>query len=252
MERRFVTHPPLKVTVLGCSGSYASSGGACTGFLVQSPEANVWLDAGPGTLANLQDHIDLSELSAIVLTHEHADHWLELPVVYNAIRHYVLCEPIPVFGTEGTLKLARSMCESIEESFTCHVIKDGDSQQISDQLWKWSRTQHYVETLACRIQVAESSLIFTADTGPDWDVGSLGSYVDLAISESTFLSNRETEGILHLSARQAGILASKINADKLILSHIAPGEDPSAHLKEAKTTFSGPVLLACVGEHYIV
>ena len=122
--------PALKVTVLGCSGSYASAGGACTGFLVQSPQANVWLDAGPGTLANLQDHIRLSELTAIVLSHEHADHWLELPVVYNAIRHYVLCEPIPVYGTIGTFALARNMCENIEESFTCNVIKDKSSTVI--------------------------------------------------------------------------------------------------------------------------
>ena len=125
--------PALKVTVLGCSGSYANAGGACTGFLIQSPQANVWLDAGPGTLANLQDHIRLSDLTAIVLSHEHADHWLELPVVYNAIRHYVLCEPIPVYGTIGTFALARNMCEDIEESFTCNVIHDKSSTVIGDQ-----------------------------------------------------------------------------------------------------------------------
>ena len=151
-----MTESPLKITVLGCSGSYASAGGACTGFLVQSPKANVWLDAGPGTLANLQTHIDLSDLTAIVLTHEHADHWLELPVVYNAIRHYILCGPIPVYGTKGTLKLANDMCESIEESFLCEIIEDGDSRFIGDQCWHWSRTQHYVETLACRVDVEDS------------------------------------------------------------------------------------------------
>ncbi len=252
MEYRLVTESPLKITVLGCSGSYASAGGACTGFLIQSPKANVWLDAGPGTLANLQDHLDLSDLTAIVLSHEHADHWLELPVVYNAIRHYVLCDPIPVYGTHGTLKLARNMCESIEESFTCEVVKDKDSLHIGDQFWQWSRTQHYVETLACRVNVANSSFVFTADTGPEWDVKSLGEDINLVISESTFLSDREEEEILHLSARQAGLLASNANADKLVLSHIAPGEDETAHLNEARSVFDGPVSLACVGKHYVV
>jgi ribonuclease BN (tRNA processing enzyme) len=58
----------LSVTVLGASGSYAGPGGACTGLLVRSPAANVWLDAGPGTLANLQMHLRLRELTAILLT----------------------------------------------------------------------------------------------------------------------------------------------------------------------------------------
>ena len=243
--------PTLKVTVLGCSGSYANAGGACTGFLVQSPEANVWLDAGPGTLANLQEHVCLSELTAIVLSHEHADHWLELPVVYNAIRHYVLCEPIPVFGTMGTFSLARKMCEDIEESFRCNVISDKSSTVIADQEWRWSRTDHYVETLASRVEVGDSSMVFSADTGPEWDITQLGSGIDLLIAESTFLSHREKEKILHLSARQAGMMAQHADVSHLVLSHLAPGEEPSRHLQEAGEVFAGEISLACVGKEFV-
>ena len=243
--------PALKVTVLGCSGSYANAGGACTGFLVQSPQANVWLDAGPGTLANLQDHICVSDLTAIVLSHEHADHRLELPVVYNAIRHYVLCEPIPVFGTMGTFSLARKMCEDIEESFRCNVISDKSSTVIADQEWRWSRTDHYVETLASRVEVGDSSMVFSADTGPEWDITQLGSGIDLLIAESTFLSHREKEKILHLSARQAGMMAQHADVSHLVLSHLAPGEEPSRHLQEAGEVFAGEISLACVGKEFV-
>ena len=243
--------PALKVTVLGCSGSYANAGGACTGFLVQSPQANVWLDAGPGTLANLQDHICLSDLTAIVLSHEHADHWLELPVVYNAIRHYVLCEPIPVFGTMGTFSLARKMCEDIEESFRCNVISNKSSTVIADQEWRWSRTDHYVETLASRVEVGDSSMVFSADTRPEWDITQLGSGIDLLIAESTFLSHREKEKILHLSARQAGMMAQHADVSHLVLSHLAPGEEPSRHLQEAGEVFAGEISLACVGKEFV-
>ena len=44
----------MRLTVLGCCGSYAAPGGACSGYLVQGGGKNLWLDAGPGTLANLQ------------------------------------------------------------------------------------------------------------------------------------------------------------------------------------------------------
>ena len=73
----------LRVTVLGSSGSYASADNPCTGYLLRSPEATVLLDAGPGTLGPLQRAIDLVDLDAIVLTHSHPDHWLEVPVLRN-------------------------------------------------------------------------------------------------------------------------------------------------------------------------
>ncbi len=250
MEPFDVNVTPPEITVLGCSGTYAKKGGACTGFLVQSSEANVWLDAGPGTLGNLQKHIEIDQLTAVVLTHEHADHWLELPVLYNAVRHYVMCGQIPVYGTRGTLELAKQMCPALEEAFLWEVISDKSSQTIGDQKWTWSQTDHYVETMASRVDIGESSLIFTADTGPNWDVKELGDSVSLAISESTFLSNKEHEGILHLSARQAGELGKEISADHLVLSHLAPGQDRDQHKIEASEVFDGQITVATAGDKY--
>ena len=242
----------LSVTVLGASGSYAGVGGACTGFLVRSPGANVWLDAGPGTLANLQEHLTLRELTAIVLTHEHPDHWLELPVVYSAVRHYERRKPVLVYGTAGTLALAEDLCPALPEAFEWRVISDGMATTIGDQDWRFSRTDHYVETMGVRIDSGDKSMMFTADTGPRWAFGNLGDDIDLAISESTFLSDTEPEGILHLSARQAGSLAAEAGIGRLVLSHLAPGQQAEAHLAEAEQAFGGPVAVAAIGETYHV
>ncbi len=77
----------LSITVLGCSGTYAGPGGACSGYLVRSNDTSVWVDTGPGSLANLQQHIDLASLDAIVVSHSHPDHWGELGVVRNALKY---------------------------------------------------------------------------------------------------------------------------------------------------------------------
>ena len=46
----------VELTVLGCSGSYgAPAGGACSGYLVRAGDANIWMDCGNGTFANLHD-----------------------------------------------------------------------------------------------------------------------------------------------------------------------------------------------------
>src|SRR3954462_5103671 len=83
-EGRLVT---IKITVLGCSGSYAGPGGACSGYLVQGGGVNLWLDAGPGTLANLQEHLELDALNGIVISHSHPDHWVDLLPFHNVVKY---------------------------------------------------------------------------------------------------------------------------------------------------------------------
>jgi len=68
----------MKLTVLGCSGSYPGPGGAASGYLVEADGTRIWLDAGSGTLANLQRHIGLDAVDAVVLSHEHPDHWADI------------------------------------------------------------------------------------------------------------------------------------------------------------------------------
>lgn len=247
-----MTATDLSVTVLGCSGSYAGPGKACTGFLVRSPGANVWLDAGPGTLANLQCHIALRDLTAIVLTHEHPDHWLEMPVVYSAVRHYEHRTPVPVYGTRGTLGLAEALCPALPEAFQWNIISHGAGADIGDQQWRFSRTDHYVETMACRVEANGRAFAFTADTGPGWSMSSFGAQIDLAIAESTFLSDLEPEGILHLSARQAGTLAAEARVDRLVLTHLAPGQIAEEHKLEAEAAFGREVAVASIGDTYTI
>ncbi len=219
----------LTVTVLGASGSYAGPGGACTGFLVRSASTSVWLDAGPGTFANLQHHVRLGELSAMVLTHEHPDHWVELPTVYNAIRYYVDRPPLPVYGTAGTRALCEQFSHPLELGLAWTVISDGAHFEIADQEWTASRTDHHVETLACRVDAAGRSFAFTADTGPGWSLAKLGEGIHLALSEATFTREWEPAGIQHLSARQAGAAAAAAGVERLVITHLMPGSDPEAH-----------------------
>lgn len=244
----------LTCTVLGCSGSYAAAGGACTGYLVRSDAAAVWLDAGPGTLANLQRHLPLAALDAVVITHEHPDHWLELPVVASALRYYQRRDRLPLYTTQGTARLVVELCEGPAEPipFDIHVVADGDEIEIGDQRWRFSRTDHYVETLAIRSDAAGRSLAFSADTGPGWAMASLGEGIDLALCESTFLHRRSDEGILHLSARQAGETAADAGVGRLVLTHLTPGDDPDPYVAEAAEAFGRDVELACIDAVYEV
>lgn len=234
----------LTVTVLGCSGTYAGPDGACSGFLVRSPGASVMMDAGPGTLANLQRHVAPDALDAVVLSHSHPDHWLELPVLRNALKYVLDFHGLELYATAETLELAEELTHrQLSPTFRPHVITDGSEFTVGGQRWRCSRTDHPVETLGLRVDAAGRSLAYTADTGPGWSLAELGP-VDLAISEATFLHGSPEQNPVHLSAREAGALARSAGARHLVISHVLPTGSVEAAVVEASDAYGAPVDVA--------
>lgn len=244
----------LSVTVLGCSGSYSAPGLACTGYLVESASTRVWLDAGPGTLANLQRHCSLTDVDAIVVTHEHPDHWLDLAMAYVACRYFLDRGPMPVYGTAGTHALAVALAggQDLAPTIDWRRITDGDSLVIGDQQWRFSRTDHPVETLAPRVDSGGRTFAFSADTGDEWSFAHLGEGIDLALCEATFLHADRVETSRHLSAQQAGAMAADAGVRRLVLTHLAPGSDRDAFQREAAESFGDSVELVDVDRRYEV
>lgn len=243
----------LSLTVLGCSGSYAGPDGACTGYLVETETTSVWLDAGPGTLANLQKHRDLATVDALVLTHEHADHWLEVPVLINALRYYVKRLGLPVYSNASTREMAARVMDDpigIAEAFDWHTVEDGDEIIIGDQRWRFGDTLHYVPTLAVRVDTPDRCLVFSSDTGPGWTPPWDGDAPDLLLCESTFAERAGNEGIQHLSALEAAEVANACAAKRLVLTHMAPGQDAALHAEIASACYGGPVDVAVVGASF--
>lgn len=240
------------VTVLGSSGSYAGPDNPCTGYLLRSPEANVLLDCGPGTLGPLQRAIDLDGLTAIVLTHSHPDHWLELPVLRNVFLYFFPRSGIPVFGTEQTGRLNGEVQVGAHSPFSWVDIDASSDIVIGDQRWRFAEADHPVETLGPRVDCGGRSFAFTADSGPGWDYAplSIDGPIDVAFSDASHLSLREGQGIPHMSAREAGVRAAEGGVRRLVITHLLPGSDPEAHRAEAEAAYGGPVEVALPGRTF--
>lgn len=241
----------FSVTVLGCSGTYAGPGGACSGYLLRTATTAVWLDCGPGSLANLQRHVDLHDLDGIVCSHSHPDHWLELPVVTNALRYGVgrRADRIPLLWTAATAAgFAVVSGHPPEPTFAPTVVDETSTATIGDIDLRFSRTDHPVETLAVRADHAGGSIAYTADTGDDWELASLGPDIDIALVEATF--DEPVPGVKHLTGQQAGSQAQRAGVAALVLTHLAPGSDPDARKAAAARTFDGPIAVAQIDERY--
>jgi ribonuclease BN (tRNA processing enzyme) len=237
----------MTLTVLGASGSYPGAGGACSGYLVQAGTTSIWLDAGSGTLANLQRHIGLEELSAVVISHEHVDHWTDLEHLAVACKWIIGRNGLPVFAQDSLRTLMR--VGDAAEVFDWHPTLPGGKALIGGIGLLFSKTEHPVPTLACRIDYGAASLGYSADTGPGWGFEELGGGLDVALCEATYLSDREGE-LPHLSARQAGELARRAGVGRLIITHLWAGVDRMAAKAEAESAFGREVAVAAVGERY--
>jgi ribonuclease BN (tRNA processing enzyme) len=242
----------LTLTVLGCDGSHAGAGGAASGYLVRSWDTatSVWMDAGPGTFANLQRFHAPLELSAIVLSHEHVDHWSDVEGFVTAARWVWGFDrpPIPVYAASG---IAPRLTQEIEGILDWREVGDGDGADVGDLRLRFSRTDHPPVTLGVRLDGPSGAVGYSADSGPNWSFTALGPGLDLALCEATYTFEHEgTAG--HMSGRQAGANAKGAGAARLVITHRWPSVAAAAVLGEATDTFGGRVEQAAVGRGYSV
>jgi ribonuclease BN (tRNA processing enzyme) len=239
----------FSLTVLGTDGSYPAPGGACSGYLLRAGGFCTWMDAGPGTLANLQLHIPLAHLDAVVISHAHPDHWSDLEGLYVAMRYFIGRQGLPIYTPQGLRDLM--VGEKPDGTFDWHVIDDGQSADLGPVRWTWSRTDHSVETMASRAEVQGRSLGYSADTGTRWSLSSLGEDLSLALVEASL--SLEAEGTFqHLSARQAGAAAAAAGAERLLITHLAPPIDREHAREHATAAFGAPVEVAEVGKTWSI
>jgi len=202
-------------------------------------------------LANLQRHVGLADVDALVLSHEHPDHWLDVPVLRNALRYFLGAEGLPVYGTAGTLAMARAVIGDLEPTFVWHTVTGGSSVEIGDVRLRFSITDHPVETLAVRVDRGARSLLYSADTGPAWRGEHVAGDVDVFLCEATFTPEDAT-GQIHLTAAQAATLARTMGAARLVVTHVPPGVDGDRQRRLASADFGGPVDVAETGRTFAV
>jgi ribonuclease BN (tRNA processing enzyme) len=238
----------LTVTVLGCDGSFPGPGGATSGYLLTCGVTRVWLDAGSGTMAQLQLHIPLEAVDAVVLSHQHPDHWADLDHFAVACRWVLGLSGLPVYAPAGLRDLTRAA--SAQQVFDWRDIGDGGEATVGTMRFSFFRTDHPVETLACRVEGGGRCLGYSADSGSAWGLESLGAGLHLALCEATFLSDKE-DTVQHLSARQAGRTARAAGVERLVITHLEPGTDRQAAAAEATASFGRPVTVAAQGDRFV-
>ena len=240
------------LTVCGSAGTHPGPGAACSAYLVEDDGFKVLLDCGNGSLANLQRSTDVADIDAVVISHLHPDHIADLFGLYYALRfHPSGPRSVPVHGPPGLLVLlALLIAEESRPTLADHLAHvpttAGATVELGPFRAAFGRANHPIaHPLTVRLEIGDSSLLFTGDTAPSDSVVAAATGVDLLVCDATW-SARAT-GLppgIHCTGTEAGEVAARAGVGRLLATHILPTSDRQAIADEARAAFDGDVIAA--------
>jgi ribonuclease BN (tRNA processing enzyme) len=263
----------MRVTTLGSATHYPRPGNACSGYLVQSGETSIWVDAGAGTLAELQRHVQLEDVNAIWISHTHADHTSDLLTAYYAYRFGDVQPgaPIPLFAPHGLRERMVAFLGGSAEtgldlvfgfanlatnpgggSTQLGATPGGGAAQLGDLALSWREVDHDVPGFALRVDGPDGSFVYSGDSAPCKALDELASGCDALLCEAGTDAQEPGEHPVHHTPEEAGGTASRAAVHRLIVTHTALGLSAEAAAARAQTRFDGPVEVARPGSVFVV
>jgi ribonuclease BN (tRNA processing enzyme) len=255
----------VRLTVVGCSGSVPGPDSPASCYLVEAdgPDGaggtrtwRVVLDLGSGALGPLQRYTDPRRVDAVLLSHLHADHCLDVCGLYVMVKHAPSLEPVArvrVHGPAGTSsRLARAYDLPDDPGMSAELDVrewvDAAPVQIGPFAVTPFLVDHPVEAFGLRVEADGAVLAYTGDTDTCAALDPLCRDADVVLADAAFVDGRDTSTGVHLSGRRAGAAATSAGGvGRLVLTHLPPWNDPDLARGEAAATWAGPLDVAVPG-----
>lgn len=246
----------MRLTVLGCAGSFPGPDSACSAYLVEANGFRLMLDFGTGSLSALQRYAGLASVDAVLLSHLHCDHMLDA-CSYVVVRRYAPDGPypkLPLFAPIGARERMANAYGSdegpLDDVYTFHSLRPG-TFPIGPMSVTVERVEHPVETYGVRIEHAGRILAYSADTAPCDAIQRLAKGADSFLCEASYLASQDNPPGLHMTGRDAGEAATRAGVGRLLLTHLVPAWGSEiVTLDEATGAFDGPIEVVRPGSRY--
>ncbi len=259
----------MRLTIVGCSGSYPGPDSAASCYLLEADhtsdegETRTWrilLDLGNGALGQLHRYVDPLDVDAVFLSHLHADHCLDLCGYYVMRKYHPTgAQPrIPVWGPAGTAeRMARAYDLPLDPGMTEEFDfleygrrEHGVPVELGPFRVEAHEVVHPVAAFALKVTAGGRTLVYSGDTGPCTALDEAASDAHLLLAEASFRSADDNPPDLHMTGADCGRTASKAGVERLVLTHVPPWHDAADAEAEARAEWSGPVELARAGATY--
>ncbi|GAA1923432.1 MBL fold metallo-hydrolase [Nocardioides hwasunensis] len=254
----------MRLTIVGCSGSYPGPESAASSYLLEEEhEGRTWrilLDLGNGALGQLHRYADPLDIDAVLLSHLHADHCLDLCGYYVMRKYHPTgAQPrIPVWGPAGTAeRMARAYDLPLDPGMTEEFdfldygsLGPSVAVEVGPFRVEPREVVHPVPAYALRVTAGGRTLVYSGDTGPCPALDEAATGADLLLAEASFRDADDNPPELHLTGSDCGRAATKASVGRLVLTHIPPWHDEADARAEARTEWAGQLDLARAGATY--
>jgi len=249
-----------KLTILGSGVAYLTPERSCPAYLVEEGNTKVLLDCGAGAMTQLAKiKVKVTDLDAVFITHQHADHLGELLslilAIYVANIYYKAEEKkLTIVGPEkfkeNYNKLFEVLFPEKNPNFQIEILElvNGSSVKVGHLKVESAQVPHsqIFKANAYKVSHNNRSIVYTGDI--DNRPNEWGDLVKMA-QKCNYLMVDTCRPIVweqgyHLQPKQVGELASKIEAKNLILTHLTDLNKEGELMAEAKKSFSGNVIVA--------
>jgi ribonuclease BN (tRNA processing enzyme) len=243
----------MELTILGAGPAYTDLPGATgAAYLVRAGGEALLLDLGQGSFPALASRIEPSTLRAVVVSHLHPDHFIDLV----PLRHYLRYEFSPprrvrVIGPAGLGDRIDALHG--EPGFTAATLDverlSRGTRTVEPFALEAALVTHTDESYAFRITTSGGGpgLVYSGDCGRAADLLPLLRPGDTLLSEVSFGAGPVPPGAQHLDGHAVGDAAAKALAGRVLLTHIQMGFDPEAAIAAVSARFGGPVDLVAPG-----
>jgi ribonuclease BN (tRNA processing enzyme) len=253
----------VRITVLGKSPAWQDAGGACSGYLVEAGACRLLLDCGNGVFSKLRAARDFTGIGAVVVSHLHADHFIDLvpysyALAYSRQARAAHCRP-RLYAPPGARETFRRVTgawdaeELIEQAFDVREYEAARELHLEGLHVRFHEVPHFIRTHAVQLRDDDgATFTYGADCSPNAAIVDFAQGTDLLMLEAT-IEQPEPNGTRgHLTPAEAGAHAQAAGARRLVLTHISDDVDPAWARAEAERTFGAAVELAREGAIYDV
>jgi ribonuclease BN (tRNA processing enzyme) len=220
----------MRLTVLGCGDAFGNGGRFNTSFLLTDAGEHVLVDCGASTLIRLkQESIILENISTIIISHFHADHYAGLPyILISSLFEKKRLKPLAIVGPKGIKEKVFSLQEIMYEgtgekladlNIQFIEFKEEEPIDVSDKLIATLPVDHSPASLphAIRLEWKNKVFAFSGDTSWTDNLIHISNGADLFICECNFLDN---QAFGHLSQKELLSKRNELKCDNIWLSHM--------------------------------
>jgi ribonuclease BN (tRNA processing enzyme) len=249
----------MRLTILGKSPSWQDSDGACSGYLLEVGGQRLLLDCGNGVFAKLRRLDDYQRVDAVLISHLHADHLLDLvPFAYALTYGPQLREARPqLHAPPGAHAALQRLCSAwgsdmlIENAFEIVEYDPAAPLELGALRLRFQLVPHYVPSYAVEVRADGRRLVFSADCGPNDELVELARGANLLLIEAT-VEEPDLESNAHLTAEQAGEIGRRAGVERLVVTHFSDQLDVARLRARAEEAFGRGVELAAEGGSFEV